>query len=194
MLATIHIRAYRPADLPQVERLDAQVQPYRPEDRANVQAMYARALEAQRRNDARWMADPETGIRETPESYLAFWVAEPVEPAPTPALVGTVGVRLFQAGLEMPPEFNLAQAWQSRGDVAELRHLRVAPDARGQGLGGRLCQTVIDWTREQGYGTLVVNTTSAQLPALRLYQRLGFREVGRTFIDAYELVWSELGS
>jgi ribosomal protein S18 acetylase RimI-like enzyme len=61
---------------------------------------------------------------------------------------------------------------------------------QGQGLGTRLCQTVIEWSRPR-YGTLVVNTTTPQKPALQLYRKLGFQEVGLSFVDRYELVWLE---
>ena len=41
-------------------------------------------------------------------------------------------------------------------------------------------------------GGLVLNTTAAQLPALALYRSLGFREIGRSYLDVYELVWMRL--
>jgi hypothetical protein len=39
-----------------------------------------------------------------------------------------------------------------------------------------------------GPRSLVLNTTSAQLAALALYRGLGFREIGRSYLDVYELV------
>jgi hypothetical protein len=42
---------------------------------------------------------------------------------------------------------------------------------------------------EHAFQALVLNTTSAQLPALALYGKLGFAEVGRCFLGPYELVW-----
>jgi GNAT superfamily N-acetyltransferase len=188
----IKIRPYRTEDLPRVKPLETQVTPYRPEDQPEVQAMFARAQQAEQMRDERWMPEPDTDLHDTPDTYTAFWVAEQVEAGIPLTLVGIVGVRACCAGLEMPRNLKLAQDWQNRGNVVELRRLRVAPDVRRQGLGVRLCQTVIDWARQEGHSTLVVNTTSPQVPALRLYKRVGFREVGLSFIGKYELVWLEL--
>jgi GNAT superfamily N-acetyltransferase len=102
-----------------------------------------------------------------------------------------VGVQAFRVGEVISSRHPLAIAWQERGGGAELRRLRVAPEARGQSLGTRLCQTVINWSRER-FSTLVVNTTTPQEPALQLYRKLGFQEAGISFIDRYELVWLEL--
>jgi GNAT superfamily N-acetyltransferase len=192
MSSAIEIRPYRTEDLPRVKLLEAQVKPYRPEDQTEVQAMFARAQQAEQMHDERWLSDHNTGLYDTPDTYPAFWVAEQVQTESSLALVGTVGVGVFCAGLEIPRTLKLSRDWQNQGDMVELRRLRVAPEVRGQGLGARLCQTVIDWARQQGHRTLVVNTTSAQIPALRLYKRVGFREAGLSFIGKYELVWLEL--
>lgn len=64
-------------------------------------------------------------------------------------------------------------------------------EARGYGLGTQLCQTVIEWSRQNGYKMLLVNTTTPQHPARNLYQKLGFKEKAKTFVGRYELVWME---
>ena len=192
MSSTIEIRPYRPEDLPRVKMLESQVKPYRPEDQPAVQAMFARAQQAEQNRDERWMAPADPSLPETPDTYSGFWVAEQVEAEEPLALVGIIGARDCCAGLEIPQILDLAQGWQDQGDVVELRRLRVAPAVRGQGLGGRLCQIVIDWAGQQRRRTLVVNTTTPQIPARRLYERVGFQEVGLSFIGRYELVWYEL--
>ena len=53
---------------------------------------------------------------------------------------------------------------------------------------------LISWSASSGLRTLVLNTTAAQLPALALYRGLGFREIGRSYLDLYELVWLCLDS
>jgi hypothetical protein len=42
-----------------------------------------------------------------------------------------------------------------------------------------------------GLRSLVLNTTAAQIPALALYHKLGFHELGRSFLGSYELVWMQ---
>ncbi len=187
MSQTIHIRLYQESDLPQVEALEIQVNPYRPEDQAEVQAMFARAAEAKQQNDLRWMAPPTVSA-----SYDAFWVAEQHMAKDNGVIVGTVAMHLFRAGVEMAPTHPLAQQWDGRNDVAELRRVRVAPEVQRQGVGTRLCQTAIEWARVQRYTLLVVNTTTPQVPALKLYRHLGFQDVSKSFIGKYELSWLAL--
>ena len=62
----------------------------------------------------------------------------------------------------------------------------------GQGIGTRLAEVAIDWCRDHGVRTLVLNTTTPQKPAIGLYKKLGFDEAARTFLDRYELVWLRL--
>ncbi len=192
MLKTVQIRPYRPEDLPQVDALEARIQPYRPEDEPEVQAMFVRAGQAEKEHDPRWMMIPPPSVsRSISEDFEAFWVAEQEEQNTT-RLVGIIGIQEFSPKEIIPSSHSLVQDWQSLGRVAELRRLRVMPEMRGQGLGIRLCQTVIEWARMQKYDLLVVNTTTPQLPALQLYRKLGFQEAGKSFIGKYELVWLEL--
>jgi aspartate N-acetyltransferase len=96
-----------------------------------------------------------------------------------------VGVRRkFAAGVAPPRD-----TWHERTDVAELRRLRVAPEARRMGIGAALTSAVIDWCRDDGCRTLYLHTTSPQAPARALYERLGFRDVGHILTGEWEYVW-----
>jgi ribosomal protein S18 acetylase RimI-like enzyme len=188
----IRIRPYTAADLAQVQTLLDRVGPYRPEDEADLPAMITRAEEARRAGD-RWVPLPPTPDREgtIEELYLAFWVAVTAG-SDDRDVVGLVGVRRCGEETTELAGLPLGAEWLRRGDVAELRCLRVAPEMWRRGIGARLCRTVIDWSRENQFRSLVLNTTAPQAPARALYRSLGFQEVGRSFIDRYELVWHEL--
>jgi ribosomal protein S18 acetylase RimI-like enzyme len=192
MKASLEIRTYRPGDFGALMALEARVQPYRPEDQTEVDAMIARAAEARRRGD-RWvpLEQTETELDPGKAPYSAFWVADSGV-AGRDSIVGAAGVAPF--GLLSDGVGGLAEMtdWARRGDAAELLHMRVAPELRRQGVGTALCKKAIDWARSQQYRTLVLNTTSPQAPALALYRGLGFREVGRSYLDRYELVWHQL--
>jgi GNAT superfamily N-acetyltransferase len=181
------IRAYQAADLPQVRALDARVGPYSPEDASEVEAMRARAAEAQR-SARRWsprFASPGS-LDDIEGTYAAFWVA-----ADGSDIVGMAGVRLGVS----PKEVETARRekeWFGRTDIAELRRLRVAPEVRRRGVGMLLTQAVIDWSAERRCASIVLNTTTAQAPARSLYEKCGFVEVAKAFIGEFEFVWYEL--
>lgn len=61
---------------------------------------------------------------------------------------------------------------------ADLYQMWVAPQARGQGAGHALLKAALDWARKKGCRQVHLGVTAADSPALRLYQRHGFRATG----------------
>ena len=103
------------------------------------------------------------------------------------ALVGEIGAR-FLRGFDAKRE----RAWIAEMDgepvgsvfvvkqsptVAKLRLLLVEPHARGHGIGRRLVQQCIDFSRAAGYRKLVLWTQSNLTAARAIYAALGFRKV-----------------
>lgn len=58
--------------------------------------------------------------------------------------------------------------------TATLWDLRVQPDDRGKGIGGKLLDTVIHWAKEREYKTLMVETQNVNAPACAFYSGKGF--------------------
>lgn len=65
------------------------------------------------------------------------------------------------------------------GEEAELLNLAVHPSFRGQGIGAFLVKQTLLEVAEKGAGQIFLEVRDANLPALRLYERLGFEQVGR---------------
>jgi GNAT superfamily N-acetyltransferase len=62
----------------------------------------------------------------------------------------------------------------SGGTGAKLRVLLVLPEARGDGLGGRLVDTCVDFARTAGYTRLRLWTNDPLVAARRVYLKRGF--------------------
>lgn len=59
--------------------------------------------------------------------------------------------------------------------VFELAKLAVVPIAQGRGLGRRLSEAVLEFARSAGASEVVLTSNTALVPAIRLYESLGFR-------------------
>lgn len=63
-------------------------------------------------------------------------------------------------------------------DEAEILSLAVAPTARRQGLGAALLAAAMAEARARGATAMFLEVAATNRPALALYARAGFREVG----------------
>jgi len=59
-------------------------------------------------------------------------------------------------------------------DTCELKKMYFLPEARGQGMGRRLVETLEDAARQRGFRYMYLETIAAMQEANRLYQRLHF--------------------
>ncbi|MEE4190810.1 MAG: ribosomal protein S18-alanine N-acetyltransferase [Halieaceae bacterium] len=64
-------------------------------------------------------------------------------------------------------------------DEASLLNIAVEPAQQGRGLGAVLLQHLLDRLAQQGVSRLLLEVRCGNLPAIRLYRRLGFVDDGR---------------
>jgi ribosomal protein S18 acetylase RimI-like enzyme len=76
-------------------------------------------------------------------------------------------------------------------DRAEIKRMRVHPDYQGRGLGQIILTELEARAQAQGYSTLHLDTSPAQVAAQRLYEKNGFYPVGRTLINGLEVILYE---
>ncbi|KAM8914558.1 N-acetyltransferase 8-like 2 isoform 1-T5 [Spinachia spinachia] len=117
----------------------------------------------------------QTDMQDIPGNYLSrpgdcFWVAEAEVDGRT-QILGTVAVVAKQSGKERH---------------GELFRMIISPTCRRMGLGRRMTQTVVDFCKERGFSKVVLETSSTQVAAVYLYEKLGFSHVNlhkRTLIS-----------
>lgn len=100
--------------------------------------------------------------------------------------VGGATVAFDTAGLTM---------LEDRGDIAVLWDIRVAAEARGQGVGMALFQAAEEWAVTQRCRRLKVETQTINVPACRFYAKQGcvlgaiHRFAYPDFPDEAQLLW-----
>ena len=74
---------------------------------------------------------------------------------------------------------------------AEIKRMRVRLDYQGRGLGQIILSELEARARAMGYTTLHLDTSVVQRPAQKLYEKNGFREVGRDTYNDLEVILYE---
>ena len=161
------------------------IRPYRPSDQEGVEWLYSRTPPWGRTYPRPQPIPPE--IRRVQEAYEYVLVAVEQD-RDGEAVVGLTTVANAQAGGGVPlPGFIDLSAPASR-----LRHVLVAPERWRLGIGRRLVEAAIAWSRSRGHGAVVLDTTTDQQGAIAFYRALGFGEAGQTTFQEWEIVWFEL--
>jgi|KBSMisStaDraftv2_1062788.scaffolds.fasta_scaffold113892_3 ribosomal protein S18 acetylase RimI-like enzyme len=125
---------------------------YRPELQPEFERLNRRWLEASsllEQPDLDCLLDPETYVLST--GGQVFFAME------NGNVVGTC------AAIRVPPS------------TVELAKLAVSPEAHGRGIGRRLCNHVLEFSRSIGATEVELTSNSALIPAITLYESLGFR-------------------
>ena len=74
---------------------------------------------------------------------------------------------------------------------AQITRMRVAPGLQGRGIGQRLLDALHRRASELGYETLRLDTTVQQAAAQRLYEKNGYKEIGRGTVGPFRCLLYE---
>jgi RimJ/RimL family protein N-acetyltransferase len=140
-------------------------------------------------------------------------VPTPATAADVPAVMLLIGRVFAEYGLLLMPQFEVPDLlrfdthytpphgafWVVRDDTgrvvgsvgvdrvdarsAELHRLYVDSSLRGRGIGQRLVETVLDWSRTQGLGQVVLWSDTRFENSHRLYRRLGFAQLAERTVE-----------
>ena len=80
---------------------------------------------------------------------------------------------------------------RTTAERAEIKRMRVHPDYQGRGFGQMILDKLETRARALGYKTLHLDTSILQVSAQKLYEKNGFREVGRDFYNQLEVILYE---
>ena len=64
-------------------------------------------------------------------------------------------------------------------DETDMMNVAVHPDFRRQGIAEELVNTLVDNLKQMGSHSLTLEVRAANAPAIALYEKLGFSEIGR---------------
>ena len=80
---------------------------------------------------------------------------------------------------------------RTSSERAEIKRMRVHPDYQGRGIGQIILSELEVRARALGYKTLHLDTSVVQIAAQKLYEKNGFREVGRDTYNDLEVILYE---
>jgi aminoglycoside 6'-N-acetyltransferase len=154
--------------------IDIVVRPATPDDAdAMVALQHASAIHHGSIDPTRWRV-PSLDEEATSRRY---WHASKPPDAAFVAVVGGQAIGMVELWLRRPEGPPGARIATLKADLA----ISVAPEWRGRGAGTTLLSAAEDWARAQGAERMVLDLSSANAGALRLYERMGYE------IDAFAM-------
>jgi ribosomal protein S18 acetylase RimI-like enzyme len=78
-------------------------------------------------------------------------------------------------------------------DTAEIKRIRVDLEYQRRGLGQMILTALEKSAKEKGYNKLILDTTSKQLPAQKLFERNSYKETNRKQYKEMEIIFYEKG-
>lgn len=78
-------------------------------------------------------------------------------------------------------------SYDEKRDLVTVGHNAVLPEHQGRGIGSTLQREVVRRFHEAGYKRWKVTTLAHDYPAQRIYEKMGFEEVGRSVVYLHQV-------
>ena len=75
--------------------------------------------------------------------------------------------------------------------VAVIHILAVSPDCQGKGIGSEIVREAINLAKEKGMQAIRLDALASNIPAHRMYERLGFEYRGKQHLYAENTGWTD---
>ena len=75
--------------------------------------------------------------------------------------------------------------------VAVIHILAVSPDCQGKGIGSEIVREAINLAKEKGMQAIRLDALASNIPAHRMYERLGFEFRGKQHLYAENTGWTD---
>ena len=78
--------------------------------------------------------------------------------------------------------------------VAVIHILAVSPDSQGTGIGSEMIRDAISMAQKNGIQAIRLDALASNIPAHRMYERLGFEYRGKQHLFAENTGWTDFFS
>ena len=103
-------------------------------------------------------------------------------------IIGAMAVTMYQ------DEDYHAIEWSQQVDdneAAVIHILAVSPDAQGKGIGSEMIREAIRLAQDNGMKAIRLDALASNIPAHRMYERLGFEYRGKQHLYAENTGWTD---
>jgi ribosomal protein S18 acetylase RimI-like enzyme len=76
-------------------------------------------------------------------------------------------------------------------DTAEIKRIRIDLEYQRKGIGQLILTALENSAKDRGYKRLILDTTSRQMPARKLFERSGYKETKRKIYQELEIIFYE---
>ena len=110
------------------------------------------------------------------ENYSLDLILKYQAPKQNPLYAGRLKIKVMKKGNNL---VGFVAYYMKSADEAFLNFLAINPEYRGKGYGYKLAREAMDDMIERGARRITMVTYPHNIPALTLYKKLGFIEIGR---------------